>query len=113
MILFCFLGLIGCHSSRSFQFGAYTQAEHFYEKGNYPKALEKYQEYVRDNPEGNMTVISYYYMAKSYEGLGNPDEARKFYKKIVKEHPDMVWANFSKNRLEELNAKASAKPPAA
>ena len=97
----------GCQARPSFSFGAYSEAEHLYEKGEYPKAIEKYEEYLRENPNGNMAVISQYYMAKSYEGMGERPKAEEIYRQITKEHPDLIWANFSKTRLEEL-AKGTA-----
>ena len=104
LMVFMFLLLMtSCRSlDPSFNFGAYSAAERFYDKGAYEKAIAKYEEYIRENPEGNMAVISQYYMAKSYEGLSEPDKARELYEKIIKEHPDLVWANFSKERIQEL-----------
>lgn len=94
--------LIGCQRTPTFQFGAYSEAEQFYEKGKYEKAIAKYQEYLKENREGNMAVIAYYYMAKSYQNLGLTREARQLYKRIVKEYPDLIWADFSKTQLKEL-----------
>jgi len=98
------LSLGGCRTGPgpAFNFGTYSQAERFYEKKQYQKAIAKYEEYLRENPEGNMAVISYYYMAKSFEGLGQTEEAKAIYKKIVKDYPDLVWADFAKTRLKEL-----------
>ena len=96
------LSLGGCRTNPSFNFGAYSEAERFYEKKEYQKAILKYEEYLRENPEGNMAVISYYYMAKSFEGLGQRKEAQAIYKKIVKDYPNLVWADFAKTRLKEL-----------
>ncbi len=111
-VLFLFLALTGCHRTRttpSFNFGAYSEAEHSYQKGYYDKAVEKYKEYIRENPEGNMAVISEFYMAKSYEAMGQANEAQEIYEKIVKENPRLVWAEFSKTRLQELQSSAPAK----
>lgn len=93
----------GCRaSSPAFQFGAYSEAERLFSKNEYAKAIEKYEEYLRNHPEGNMAVISHYYMAKSYEGLGDTPKAREIYGKIIKEHAGTVWADFAKARLGEL-----------
>lgn len=96
-----------CRSSPGFDFGAYSAAEEFYERGEYRKAIEKYEEYVRENPEGNMAAIADYYRAKSYENLGEVDKARGLYAKVVKNHPAVIWANFSKTRLEKLQSKSA------
>jgi tetratricopeptide (TPR) repeat protein len=104
--------LSACRSTPSFNFGAYSEAERLYEKKEYEKAIQKYQEYIRMNPEGNMTVISRYYMAKSHEGLGQTEQARALYEEILREHPDLIWADFSKARLEELGGVPEPVPPA-
>lgn len=95
----------GCiRRSQNFYFGHYSDAERYYTKGEYEKAIEKYQAYRDENPEGNLAVIAQYYMAKSYQALGKTDEARAAYEQIKKEHPDLVWANFSETQLKELAA---------
>jgi TolA-binding protein len=107
-ILLLLLVLVACRrTSPSFNFGDYSEAERLYEKGKYREAIAKYEEYIRENPEGNMAVIASYYMAKSYEGLGETDEARQIYEKIKKGHPGLIWADFSKTRLEELASESA------
>ena len=98
--------IAGCQTTGSFNFGSYSQAEKLYAKGQYGKAIAKYEEYIRENPEGNMAVISRYYLAKSYENLGQIDKARETYEGILKEHKGLVWADFSKARIEELKARS-------
>jgi TolA-binding protein len=93
--------------SRNFYFGNYSEAEKLYNKGDYQKAVEKYQAYIDENPEGNLALIAEYYIAKSQQALGNADEAKKRYEKIIAEHPDAVWANFSKTKLREIQSPAS------
>lgn len=104
LLLVLSLGLSsGCvRRSQNFYFGHYSDAERHYTKGEYEKAIEKYQAYRDENPEGNLAVIAQYYMAKSYQALGKTDEARTAYEQIKKEHPDLVWANFSETQLKEL-----------
>ena len=105
LFVFLFLlNLAGCRSTPAFNFGVYSQAERFYEKKQYSKAIAKYEEYVRENPDGNLAAISYYYTAKSYEGLGEREKAREIYQKIAKEYPNVVWADFATARLKELGS---------
>jgi len=97
-----FLG--GCaHKSQNFYFGSYSEAERLYGKGEYEKAIAQYQAYREENPEGNLAVIAQYYVAKSYQALGKTDDARQNYNDIIQNHPDLVWANFSKTQLQELS----------
>ena len=106
-LLLCLSILSSCQSRPpSFNFGAYSEAERFYEQGRYEKAIEKYQAYLRENPEGNMAAIASYSMAKSYEALGKLDQARPLYQKIIKEYSHLPWADFSKSRLKELDSRS-------
>ncbi len=109
VVLLFLLGLAGCQGRPlQFEFGAYSEAERFYERKEYGKAITKYQEYLHENREGNMVVIAQYYMAKSHEELGQVEEARSLYERIVKEHPALIWAEFSKSRLKEIDSRTTA-----
>lgn len=109
-LIFCLLALLVLAScargSEGFYFGNYSEAEKHYNKGEYEKAIQKYQAYLDEQPDGNLAVISQYYMAKSHAALGHKEEAAGLYKKIVQEHPDLIWANFSENQLKELEGTA-------
>lgn len=88
--------------SEKFYFGNYSEAERHYNQGEYEKAIEKYQAYVSESPEGDMALISRYYMAKSHAALGQTAEAREIYRKILKESPQSMWAQFAKTQITEL-----------
>ena len=108
-LVLCFLLLTAScasHGSRNFYFGNYSEAEQFYNKSQYEKAIQKYQAYIDENPDGNLAVISRYYMAKSHAALGHTGEARELYQQIVQKYPDLVWANFAKTQLKELEGAA-------
>ncbi|OGX45222.1 MAG: hypothetical protein A3G38_03595 [Omnitrophica WOR_2 bacterium RIFCSPLOWO2_12_FULL_51_8] len=109
LILVLSLLLANCRSAPSFNFGAYSEAERLYEKKEYQKAIAKYEEHLREHLEGHLAVIARYYMAKSYEALGQGNEAGKIYRQIVKDEPKLIWANFARARLDEL-AKESSHP---
>lgn len=90
------------HRSDSFYFGSFSDAEQYFNKGEYEKAIGKYQEYVSENPKGNLSIISRYYVGKSFLALGEKDKARESFEEIVRDYPDQVWANFSKTQLDEI-----------
>lgn len=106
LILLIGVTLAGClnrgRREGDYYFGTYSEAEVFYNRKEYPKAIQRYQAYIDENPEGNLAVISQYYIAKSQLALGHTDEAKVLFEKILKEHPDMVWANFSEGQLKEI-----------
>lgn len=95
----------GClHRPRPFYFGDYSEAEALYNKGDYEKAIQKYQAYIDENPEGHLAVISQYYIGRSHAALGHTDTAKDIFQTIIKEHPNVVWANFAETQLKELSA---------
>ena len=103
--------LAGCSSTPSeFSFGTYSDAERLYEKGEYENAIQKYENYIRENREGDMVAIASYYMARSYEALKRPEEARSLYRKIRDEYRKSVWAGFAKERLQELSLAVPSNP---
>ncbi len=106
MVLFLILACSACaHNPESFYFGKYSEAEKLYNKGKYQEAIEKYQAYLDENTQGNLAVISNYYIAKSYVALGKPEQAKPIFEKIIKENPEVIWANFSKTQLAEMDGK--------
>ena len=94
--------------SASHSFGAYSEAETFYKKGNYPKAIEKYQEYLAENPQGNLAAIAEYYVAKSYVASGDTAQACESFEQVAEEFPGTSWAEFAKEQLETLRGVETA-----
>jgi TolA-binding protein len=88
--------------SSSHSFGPYSEAEAFYRKANYPKAIEKYQEYLAANPQGNLAAIAEYYVAKSYIASGDTAKARESFERVTTKFPGSSWAAFSKEQLDML-----------
>jgi TolA-binding protein len=101
------LGSCAFRSSKS-SFGPYSEAEAFYKKGNYPKAIEKYQEYMTVNPQGNLAAIAEYYVAKSYAASGDTAKARAGYEQVAKKFPGSSWAAFAKEQLEMMQGASKA-----
>ncbi len=97
-------------TAENFYFGSYSEAEALYNRGEYEKAIQKYQTYIDENPEGNLALISQYYIARCHAALGRTEEARQIYQKIVTEHRDTVWGNFSDSQLKELDKAVAGTP---
>jgi TolA-binding protein len=95
-----------------YHFGRYSDAEQHFKKGEYEEAIENYQAYIDENPEGNLAIIAEYYIAKSHASLGHTDEAKARFEKIKQTYPDSTWAQFSENQLEEMAKAAPASAPA-
>ncbi len=102
--LFLFSSLACARNPEKFYFGAYSEAEALYRNGDYERAIQKYQAYSDENPEGNLAVISQYYIARSHAALGHKDEAKAIFQRIVKDHSDTIWANFSETQMKQLDS---------
>ena len=105
VLAICGTMLASCafRSSES-SFGPYSAAENYYKKGNYPKAIEKYQEYLDGNPQGNMAAIAEYYIGKSYSASGDRVQAKESFDRVVTKFPETSWAEFAKEQLKDLEA---------
>ena len=103
--------LISCaRNPENFYFGDYSEAERLFKKGEHERAIQKYQEYIDENPEGNLAVISNYYIARSHLALERPEEAKEIFKEIRDEHPNLVWAHFSELQLKEMKGAGEKAP---
>ena len=89
-------------------FGPYSAAEGFYKKANYPKAIQKYQEYLSSNPQGNLAAIATYYIGKSYAASGDTAKARASFEQVEKKFPRTSWSEFAKEQLELLQPSAKS-----
>ena len=104
-----FLGISCASQTPASSFGPYSAAETYYAKGNYPKAVEKYQEYLSGNPQGVFAATSEYYIGKSQLLSGDASKARESFERVVTQYPQTSWADFAKEQLDALKAPAKSK----
>ncbi|MGK7388865.1 MAG: tetratricopeptide repeat protein [Candidatus Cyclobacteriaceae bacterium M2_1C_046] len=81
-----FLILSGCKDERS------DLGDKYYERGEYKKAIESYNEYINLNPEH---LKSIYNRGRAYEELGQYDQAVQDYRHVLKNDPENVRALLS------------------
>ena len=103
------LAFSSCASHKAYYFGNYSEAESLYNHGEYERAIQKYQAYIDENPEGHLALISLYYIGRSHAALGHKDAAKEIFQKIIREHPNVIWANFAETQIKELDQTAPAK----
>ena len=101
-----FASCASCPSKNAF--GPYSEAETFYGKGNYSKAIEKYGEYLSKNPQGSLAAVAQYYIAKSYIASKDSAKARASFEQVVKQYPQTSWAEFAKEQLKSWDEKAQS-----
>ena len=103
-LLLSAMGISCAFRTSANSFGPYSAAESFFGKGDYPEAIEKYQEYLAANPRGNMAAVAEYYIGKSYMALGDVAKAGESFERVVTLFPETSWAEFAKEQLEALPA---------
>ncbi len=89
-ILFIFLVLVSFNTEA--QTSVLVVADSLYASGNYSKAIEKYKLY-------NQPSEVFESMAKSYQILGNYDEAQINYSKALEAHPDDALLKYDYAKL--------------
>ena len=99
-VAFVFCGCL--HMPMRHDFGNYSNAERFYSEGKYEKAIDSYQKYINEQPDGNLTIISRYYIAKSQVALKQTDKAKSGFESIIQQYPDLIWAELSKEQIKSL-----------
>lgn len=108
MAFFVCIFLSGClRSPARHQFGDYSNAEKYFAEGKYEKAIDSYQKYVDRNEDGNLSIIARYYIGKSNVALQKPDVAKKSFTEIINQYPDLIWAELSKEQIENLDSASN------
>jgi outer membrane protein assembly factor BamD len=60
----------------------------YYKKSAYPAAITRFEGVVRDYPETQVAEKAMYYLALSYQGLGESDKATQGFKELLEKYPD-------------------------
>lgn len=74
------------------EFAYFNMGWAYYNKGDYPKALESFKKAVEANPNYSM---AYYDMGLTYEKLNKVKDSIDAYRKAVENSPDYADAHFS------------------
>ena len=67
--------------------------------------MTAFQRVISDYPQTDSVPAAYYKLGLSYEGLKQPDLARRAYEAVIKNHPNAMDAQLAKQRLDSLNRK--------
>ena len=78
----------------------------YYAMGNYKEAATACQKVVSDYAQADSVPTAYYKLGLSYEGLKQPELARRAYETLLKNYPSSIGdATLAKQRLDALNRK--------
>jgi outer membrane protein assembly factor BamD len=82
--------------------GDYKIAQFYYSKRAYPAARSRLQEIADSYPNFSQGDAALWYLGKSLEALRRPNDAAKYYSRVITEHPLSPFADPVKERLTAL-----------
>lgn len=77
----------------------------YYALGNYKEAVVAYQKVTATYSQTDSAPQAWYKLGLSYEGLKQPELARRAYETVIKNHPGAPDATLARQRLDSLNRK--------
>lgn len=77
----------------------YAEARRWYNKGRFDKALPKFEEAFKMNPQ---FVDAAYFVGRSYHRLNEKEKAKEWYQKVVEEFPTGPRAPEAAQKLRQL-----------
>lgn len=90
--------LTGCTADYHFK-----KAEKLRETGKFADAADKYMSIAEKNPGHSRVPEALYKTAEIYQqNLENDSEAKKIYRRIIKNYPSTEWAGYAKEAMAEL-----------
>jgi len=80
----------------------YKGAKRYPSQDKLSKAIETLREAVAKAPKGANAPMQKYFIGQCYEKLGQFTEARDFYDRVTKDHPQSTWAAKAKKDLARM-----------
>jgi tetratricopeptide (TPR) repeat protein len=80
----------------------YHYAMCFYREKDWDNTIESLRWLLKNYPETGRAAEARYHIGLCYLNLGKKGEARKQFKLAIKEFPTEIWANFARDRLQEM-----------
>lgn len=81
---------------------AFGQAENYFDKKEWRKAILNYQKFRDRNPKSKNFPEATYKIGVSFQELGMKDEARTFFDEVVSKFPNSSEAKKARTRLKSL-----------
>ena len=76
--------------------------ESYYSMDNFRSSIDEFEKLLKDYPNSEKRQGAYYKMARSYEELGQKNDAKATFQKLVDEFPGTLEAEQAKEKLKEL-----------
>jgi TolA-binding protein len=94
--------LVGEKSKSSGKEGVFEEAESFFNKKDWKRAIVTYQKYREESPKSFKTPEVVYKIGVSFQELGLKDEARAFFDEAISKYPQSPAARKSRIRLKAI-----------
>ena len=88
---------------------SYDQAEEFFGKKEWKKAILSYQKFAEEFPKSKLLPDAKYKTGVAFQELGLKDEALSFYEEVQAQYPQTLAGKKSKIRMASLTQKSSSK----
>ncbi|NLE65154.1 MAG: tetratricopeptide repeat protein [Elusimicrobia bacterium] len=84
----------------------YQRATQAYQARQYPRARDLFHEYIGQYPESPLYPVGLYYLAHSYQMLGDEDEAVVLYSRLVDAYGDKdFWGGQALQRIAQIKGQ--------
>jgi tol-pal system protein YbgF len=80
----------------------YWISESWYSLKQYDSAIVEYESFVASYPESDRVSTALYKLGRCYEEKGLPQRARRYYERVLREHPTSLEAKPAKTRLDQI-----------
>ncbi len=80
----------------------YYNVQTLFDAKKYRETIELGEEFVNNYKRDILAVAINYYIAASYQKVGNLDKAEKVYKQILQTNPNDEWGKLAAVGLEEI-----------
>jgi TolA-binding protein len=74
----------------------------YYRLSDYEQAIAYYKKYIKDEKSEKRLGNKLFFLGACYERLGNIDEAKKLYNRIIKNYPNTKWEEHAKKALKKI-----------
>lgn len=80
----------------------YRGAKRYPSQDKLKKAIETLRQALADNPKSEKAPMQTYFIAQCYEKLGKEAEARDYYGRVSRDHPESTWAGKARQDLARM-----------
>ena len=100
--LLCVFALSGCGPT---QVAKYDAGKSLQEAQRYDEAIQKYEEYVDENPESPLAPYAQIYAARCYRDMAKKPAAMAAYKKVIERYPQHNLAEWAAGEMRAIENK--------